>query len=735
MKQLSRTLSIAFVTLLLVVGCGRKANPPGLNTQQELPPRLVFLSQADDHHLSLEFDRPLDEASLGEFTLEGPGTAKVVLVRLEPSNPRIVLLDISGLQHDETYWLTARNLRGSDGLLAEPLRREFIATESADITPPKPVKLAPHGETSSHPAIFLLFNEAILADGAVATLTESVGEDTTEPASPLSLSVEAERNQISLLTSEALKLDTSYDVVVSGVTDLAGNPAEDSTWLLEVRSGETGGRLEATVTMADGSPLPAEVKLLLSPTLDGQLPLARANSSDGSFSLSGLAEYRAADSPYLLVSGAEEGVGFEGFYDEDGNGTPDRLGALRPGELRQVGLTLTRRSESGSTVSLAILDRATAATLTVTALATDEAGVAAVEGFLNRPGSDGTGLAFTALPWEGLPGDKELYAYLPLSITDWEADEERLLHVHALGEDGDWGEFFTLTLTKPTDTPTISGRLLFENTPLTEGYVALLDESNQTVALDRSDDYGRFTLPAPVAGERLIAVHDDGSALLVGFAGGEENIQLTLHPWTEVNELSASVVRFDHASELPLPEDYLLIEVSLTTPAEESFTYTYELKLGGAGLPLSTDMSGRITARLALPEELPERASFTTINSAEERLGYSSESLSLQRLDFTTVTAVDEGSELRLSWSPVPGAAGYAVLLIPHDRFSEEQLTGEGVWTSRPHRLRITELVVPEGEVEDYWGVPGGTRYVVAVCALGEDYGDRAWSFGELIHP
>ncbi|MCD4734036.1 hypothetical protein K8R78_07360, partial [bacterium] len=96
MKQLSRTLSIAFVALLLVVGCGRKANPPGLNTQQELPPRLVFLSQADDHHLSLELDRPLDEASLGECTLEGPGSAEVVLVRLEPSNPRNVLLDIDG---------------------------------------------------------------------------------------------------------------------------------------------------------------------------------------------------------------------------------------------------------------------------------------------------------------------------------------------------------------------------------------------------------------------------------------------------------------------------------------------------------------------------------------------------------------------------------------------------------------------------------------------------------------
>ncbi|MCD4733313.1 Ig-like domain-containing protein, partial [bacterium] len=704
-----------------------------LNTQQELPPRLVFLSQADNHHLSLECDRPLDEASLGEFTLEVPGTAEVVLVRLEPSNPRIVLLDIDGLQHGEIYWLTARNLRGSDGLLAEPLRREFIATESADVTPPKPVKLAPHGETSTHPAIFLLFNEAILADGAVATLTESVGEDTTEPASPLSLSVEAERNQVSLLAGEALKLGTNYDVMVSGVTDLAGNPAEDSTWLLEVRYEETGGRLEATVSMADGSPLPAEVELLLSPTLDGQLPLARANSSDGSFFLSGLAEYRAADSPYLLVSGEEEGVRFEGFYDEDGNGTTDRLGALRPGELRQVDLTLTRRSESGSTVSLAILERATATTLTVTALVTDEAGVAAVEGFLSGPGSDGTGLAFTVLPWEGLPGDKELYAYLPLSVTDWKASEERLLHVHALGEDGNWGEFFTITLTKPTESPTVSGRLLFEDTPLTEGYVALLNEAEQTVALDRSDDYGRFTLPAPVAGERLIAVHNDGSALLVGFAGGEENIQLTLHPWAKVSELSASVVRFDHASELTLPEDYLLVEVALTEPAEESFTY--ELGLDGEGLLLSIDMSGRITARLALPEELQERASFTTINSAGEKLGYSSENLSLQQLGFTTVTAVDGGSELRLSWSPVPGAAGYAVVLIPHDRFSEEQLTGEGVWTSRPHRLRVTELVIPEGEVEDYWGVPGGTRYVVAVCALGEDSGDHAWSFGELVHP
>jgi len=733
MKQLFRILSLTFIALLLVSGCGRKANPPGLNTQQELPPKLVFLSQADDHHLSLEFDRPLDEASLGEFTLEGNGEAAVVLIRLEPSNPRIILLDVKGLQHGETYWLTARNLRGSDGLLAEPLRREFIATDSADITPPKSIKLAPYGETSDHPAIYLLFNEAVLADGAVATLTEAGDTEATEPVSPLNLTIKSEKNRVSLFTDEALMLGASYNIAVSGVTDLAGNLTEDSTWLLEVRTAETGGRLEVVVNMADGSPLPGSVRLLLSPTLDGQLPLAQASSDDGSFTLNGLAEYRAADSPYLTVSGEEDGVSFSGFYDEDGNGTADRLGALRPGELRQVSLSLTRRSESDSTVNLAMLDRATATTLTVTAQVIDAAGMAEVEGFLGRPESDGTGLVFTVLPWEGLPGDRELSAHLPLAVTDWTAGEEQLLYVHARNESGNWGEFSTITLTKPAENPSISGRLLFEDTPLTEGYVALLNEADQTVALDKSDDYGRFTLPIPEAGERIVAVHRSEATLLVGFANGGENIQLTLHPWAEVNELAASVVRFDQTSGLELPEDYLLIEVALTKPAETAFTY--ELEIGGEGLPLSADISGEIAAHLALPTELPEQAGFTITNSAEEQLHLSSENLSLQRLDFTTVTATDEGTEIRLSWSPVPGAAGYAVVLIPHDRFSEEALAEAGVWTSRPHQLQVTELVIAEGEVDDYWGVPGGTRYVVAVCALGRDSGDRAWSFGELIHP
>ncbi len=741
MKPLLRIITVILIALLLVIGCGRKANPPGLNTRQDLPPRLVFLSQADDHHLSLEFDRPLDEASLGEFTLEGQdgeAAAEVVLVRLEPTNPRIILLDVNGLRSGETYQLTARNLRGSDGLLAEPLRREFIATEDADVTPPKSIKLAPYGETSNRPAIYLIYNEAIAVGAAAATLTEATESDSEngEPPATLELTIEAEQNRVSLLlpADEALEPGTGYNVMVSGVTDLAGNPAEDSTWLLEVRSEEAGGQLEVRVGTADGSPLPAEIELLLSPTPDGRLPIARAGSSDGLFSLSGLGEYRAADSPYLIVCGEEGGVSFEGFYDEDGNGTADQLGALRPGELHQVELTLFRQSNAGPLVSLTTLARGTVATLTVTALATDEAGVAEVEAFLDRPGSDGTGLNFAVLPWEGLSGDRELRACLPLSITDWEEGEERLLFVHARNGAGRWGEFSTLTLTRPAECLTTSGKLLFEDSALVGGYAALVDANWTTQALDKSDDYGRFTLPVPEDGERIIAFQPSESALLVSFANPAEiTPRLALHPWAAINELAASVVRFDQTSELELPEDYLLVEAALTEPAGKVFTYG--VKINGESQSLTPDMSGRIAARLTLPAELPDDASFSVTDAAGESLVFSSENLLLQHLGFTTVTAVDEGTELRLSWSPVPGAAGYEVVLIPRDRFSADRLSGEGVWSSRPHRLQITELVIAEGEVEDYWGVPGGTRYIVAVCALGADSGDQAWSFGELVHP
>jgi hypothetical protein len=79
--------------------------------------------------------------------------------------------------------------------------------------------------------------------------------------------------------------------------------------------------------------------------------------------------------------------------------------------------------------------------------------------------------------------------------------------------------------------------------------------------------------------------------------------------------------------------------------------------------------------------------------------------------------------------------AGYRLLLAPAEDFDAAELPSGGVWNSGDDLLRSAEVRIPRGEITDYWGVPAGTRYVVALGIIGPDGADAAWSFAAFIHP
>ncbi len=778
MPRLYKALYI-IVVLAAMSGCGKKATPPGDRALKgELPPRMVFFRLIDDHHIQIEFDRTLASEPLrntDNFTLTARSgdDAEVVLARLDPATGRQLILGVTGLTPGGTYTLRARNLRSGEGRPLDPLEREFIANAPPDELPPRAIITSPVESSSDQPAIYAQFSEAVrLGPEVTATLAEVLpgGEPEVQPdgdAPPIEEVAPPEEkaefgpamdleprvvgNRVFLGLTESLAPGKRYKVTLDGVLDLAGNTTEDpEVWRFSVADPDEGYTIEGTVSNADGTALPPDLVLTVSKDPDGELPLAYPLLHEGAFEVRGLAVTNAGSSPYLIARSEIGGWRYEGFFDEDSDGDADRLGAADAGELRVIGLTLRRRDIQGPDLGLEVLEPATGATTVVIAEVVDDAGVELVEAFLDSPGNDGTGAPFTVPPWMNLPGDRRLAACLALNTADWEPGETHQLHVHAKDTGGVWGGMAVLELTKGSEGPVLTGKAVYGGEPVEGVFVALVADPPATpLAFDATDEYGRFTLPRCERGEAIILWKREGETLLVARDSvadvAEETLILELEPWPFFTEVAASLIRFDPASGLTLPADHLLLEARLKVPVIEGRLWSYELELGGERFRVGPPLSGGITAYLdlvgvTLPVDRPPRLLVTPLDPdtgepIAEPFPWRSSALDLAELPFTEVGAVDEGTEIRLSWEPLYGIAGFYVGIIPEKDFDAGELPDAGVWRSHPGLIRTGELVIPEGDISEYWGVPGGTRYVVAVCAVWADMGDQSWSFGELVHP
>jgi hypothetical protein len=767
-------------TVLLVAvlgaltGCGRKATPPGDRALEGgMPPRLVFFRLLDSRHIQLEFDRALDPAPLkdtGNFILTGGGTAEVVLAKLDQSTGRRVVLDVEGLEPGATYTLRTRNLRSGEGLPLEPLEREFIADAPADETPPKAVTTFPDVNGPDRPAIYAWFTEAVrlgpdvsasLAEILPAAEPETPTEGGTPPETPppeeeaalgpaTALVPRAEGDRVFLDLPEPLEPGRRYRVTLDGVVDLGGNATEEPVvWSFGVTPEEEGYTLEGKVAYADGTPLPPDLAVTVSKDPAGELPLARAPVTDGRFEIRGLTATDARSSPYATASSTAGGWSYGGAYDENGDGAADRLGAADAGELKVVRLTLRRRDVQGPELGLERTGGSTGAAATVTATAVDDTGVELVEAFLDAPGNDGAGTAFIVPPWLGLPGDRRLTACLAVPTADWGPGETHTLLVHAKDALGNWSGFSTLELVKGTEEPALTGKAVHAGEPVEGAAVALVaDPPGRPLAFDTTDPYGRYSLPGVPGGTHVIVWKRDGG-LLLGRGGtereGEEVPVVELEPWPVVTGAACSLVRYAPTAGLALPGDHLLVEARVEAPEVEGRGWVYALELGDATHPVGPPLGGKILAYLdraavELPAETAPRLLVTPVDAETGEpdgapFPWRSCDMDLAELPFTTVTAVDEGTSVRISWEPLYGVAGYYVAVVPEKDFDAEALPEAGVWRTWPDLVRTGELVVPEGEISEYWGVPGGTRYVVAVGVVWLDGGDRSWSFGELVHP
>ncbi|MCX7022119.1 MAG: hypothetical protein NTW26_07605, partial [bacterium] len=427
----------------------------------------------------------------------------------------------------------------------------------------------------------------------------------------------------------------------------------------------------------------------------------------------------------------------------------DRLGAADAGELKTVRLILRRRDIQGPELGLEKTGPSTGSTAAVTVTAVDDTGVALVEAFLDTPGNDGTGTAFTVPPWLGLPGDRRLTACLAVPTADWGPGETHTLVVHARDSDGVWSGFSTLELARGEGKPWLTGKAVYQGEPVEGAAVALVaDPPGKPLAFDTTDPYGRYTLPE-IPGGSAVIVWKEGDGLLLGRggteSGGEEVPVVELEPWPVVIQAACSLVRYAPTAGLALPGDHLLVEAQLEVPTVEGRSWIYSLELGEASYPVGPPLGGNILtyldrASIELPGDTAPRLLVTPVDAETgENLGepfpWRSNALDLAELPFTAVAAADEGTTVRISWEPLYGVAGYYVAVVPVKAFDAEGLPDAGVWRTYPDLVRTGELVIPEGDLTEYWGVPGGTRYVVAVCAVWTDLGDRSWSFGELVHP
>lgn len=797
MKRVGKALLIV-LAITLTTACGRKSRPLGDEAREEKePPRLVFFEQTDEHHLRLELNQAVDAATAGDeanYALEGPGEPRVLLARREPGAGTVLLLDVSGLEPGGEYVVYARNLRGENGARIETLRREFGATETADEQPPRVVARSPEGRCPDRPAITAVFNEAVrqgpeftaqlaevletdepVAGGDEAeaeaedeTMTDLEEEEGAESGNELELGpaveLEAEFNgdEVRLFPTGALEPGGRYQVSLSGVLDTAGNLAEEAAWSFTVREAAEGQTLSVSLRSADGTPLPPGLELTLSRERDDGA-VVRLRPEDDSVTITGLEPLPARRSPYVSIEVEAGGYRYRGFYDEDGDGRPDRLGTTEAGGERAIELVLVREDVRGPELGLEAAPLQTANTLGLIATTLDENGVELVEAFLDVPGSDGTGLAFRTPPRGAGWGARRLEALLALPTADWEPGERRVLYYHTRDGRGNWSPLRRLEVQRPEEVPGFSGRLLLDGEPIAGGMIRLCDADGRLLALDASDEYGRFTLPRPESAEATLEaglIHEGLLHLvrredLTIAADDDGPLELELLPYPRVTGLTATLTRYQRDTGLSLPEDHVLIEARLTTPP--GYRFKYELELDGERFPLSPSDGGRLSTflradELPLPATAPPRLIATPHHSSEEPveaeraapetatlpshapLIIEDPALTLTKLPFTEVDAADEGRAIRIGWTPLYGVTGYRLALIPVAEFGPESLPDGGAWNSGPEPLRSGELLLPEGEVTDYWGVPAGTRYVVALGVIGLD-GDTAWSFGELIHP
>ncbi len=771
-----RPVKIVIILAVLgaLIGCGRKATPPGDRALEGgMPPRMVFFRLLDSRHIQLEFDRALDPAPLkdtGNFILTGAGAAEVVLAKLDQATGRRLVLDVEGLEPGGAYTLLTRNLLSLEGLPLEPLEREFIADAPDDATPPQSVSTFPDERASNRPAVYAWFSEAVrLGPDASASLAEILpaaepptpaeGEILPETAAPVeetalgpatALTARAEGDRVFLTLPAPLVQGTRYRVTLDGVVDLGGNATDEPvTWSFGVTPAEEGYTLAGEVVCADGTPLPPDLQVAVSKDPAGELPLARAVPDAGRFEIRGLTPTDARSSPYVVAASAAGGWRFEGAYDEDSDGAADRLGAADAGELKNIRLTLRRRDVQGPELGLERTGESTGAAAGVTATAVDDTGTALVEAFQGTPGNDGAGTAFTVPPWLGLPGDRRLTACLAVPTADWGPGETRTLYVHARDTLGNWSGFSTIELTKGAEEQALTGKAVYQGEPVEGAAVALVaDPLGRPLAFDTTDPYGRYTLPDLPGGAEII-VWKAGEGLLLGRGGtertGEDVPVVELEPWPVITHAACSLVRYAPTAGLALPGDHLRVEARVETPTVEGRGWTYALELGEATHPVGPPLAGNILsyldrASVELPADTAPRLLVTPVDAETgEPVGkpfpWRSSDMDLAELPFTAVAAVDEGTTIKISWEPLYGVAGYYVAVVPIKNFDAEALPDDGVWRTYPDLVRTGELTVPEGDLAEYWGVPGGTRYVVAVCAVWQDGGDRSWSFGELVHP
>jgi hypothetical protein len=768
--------------VLLAVGCGRKSRPLGdAAGEKEQPPRLVFFAAPDEHHLRLEFDKPVLEAGLnGEnLLLEGPGEPEVVAVRLEPGNEGVVHLDVLGLEPGAEYRLLARNLRGTGGRSVEPLAREFVAADEPDEEPPKDITRGPREQANDRPALWVSFNEAVRAGPEFAVelapfveveeagTEQAVGEDVDEETGtedeldevvvrergePVEVVRRFDGHRLELTPVVALEPGREYGVRVRGVTDLAGNVGEEFEWTFSVRPHEAGLTLTGRLVTADGTALPPGLEVALGDDPEGSGDLARLYPEGDGFTIRGVAEATARTSPFLTVTAEAGGYRHRAVYDENGDGRPDRIGTCEAGAARDVVLVLRREDVRGPDIAVEPCPKAAANTIGLTASALDESGVALIEAFIDLPGDDGEGLPFDVAPERAGFGGNRLEALLALPTADWEPDEVHRLYVHARDDAGNWSPFSVLELTKPPEVQSFSGRVVRGGVEIAGVTLSLRDAAGALLALDSSDEYGRFTLPAAPEGGTVTAFQRSETALLLGRDAvpaepAEGLLELELAAYPRLEELSAGLVRYQRGGPLSPPEDHVLLTARVLAPPETSFDYA--LALDDARLSLGVPTGGRLRAFLRadeLPTEpqsaprlvitpRPSEGDATTTDLTAEPLILTDPALELVSLPFVELNAADDGEAVVVGWEPQYGVAGYRLLLAPAEDFDAAELPSGGVWNSGDDLLRSAEVRIPRGEITDYWGVPAGTRYVVALGIIGPDGADAAWSFAAFIHP
>jgi hypothetical protein len=195
------------------------------------PPTLVaevpssgFANVATNVVPHLLFDRPIDGATLGAVTLKAGGVAVNMAATLSNGNRTLSLMPPGLLAPSTVYTVTVAGIADVAGnLLAAPITVQFTTGLGADLQPPQVTASSPAANdtvASSLTAATVTFDEPIDPGSVIPTNCSIAGPSGTVPAT---ITLSADGLTLTFTLSAPLAPNASYQISITGVTDLAGN--------------------------------------------------------------------------------------------------------------------------------------------------------------------------------------------------------------------------------------------------------------------------------------------------------------------------------------------------------------------------------------------------------------------------------------------------------------------------------------------------------------------------------